>query len=129
MTSWTRKPSKLQKDTVSGYRPALDRYSPRTFIGEVSLASLRKPPELRDRPGMFILDMVNCFDFEGADDLQPSALAAARNIHRLRGEFRDRQWPVIYVNDNFGDRHSEASILIWRSAFGSFQPDCRCLGN
>ncbi|WP_232491802.1 cysteine hydrolase family protein [Novosphingobium kaempferiae] len=82
---------------------------------ETSLDSSKTPAELRDRPALLILDMVNCFDFEGADDLQPSAFAAARNIHRLRAEFRDRQWPVIYVNDNFGDWHSEATSLVARA--------------
>ncbi|MEE4454934.1 isochorismatase family cysteine hydrolase [Novosphingobium resinovorum] len=68
-----------------------------------------------DRPAMLILDMVNCFDFEGAEALAPRALGAARRIDRLRKEFRAHGWPVVYVNDNFGEWHSEASKLVGRA--------------
>jgi len=73
-----------------------------------------KPAELSN-PGLLILDMVNCFDFEGAGDLEPAARAAAKCVHRLRAAFRERGWPVIYVNDNFGEWHSEASSLVARA--------------
>ena len=68
-----------------------------------------------DRPALLILDMVNCFDFEGADKLKPHALSAARQIDRLRRKFSERGWPVVYVNDNFGEWHSEASKLVERA--------------
>jgi len=67
------------------------------------------------RPALLILDMVNCFDFEGAEALEPRALEAARRIDRLRQEFRAHGWPVVYVNDNFGEWHSEASKLVARA--------------
>lgn len=68
-----------------------------------------------DRPALLILDMINCFDFEGADALEPRAFEAARQIDRLRREFRAQGWPVVYVNDNFGEWHSEASKLVGRA--------------
>lgn len=72
-------------------------------------------PKSGDRPALLILDMVNRFDFEGAEALEPRALEAARRIDRLRQEFRDRGWPVVYVNDNFGEWHSEPSRLVDRA--------------
>lgn len=71
--------------------------------------------ESGDRAALLILDMINCFDFEGAEALKPRALKAAGCIDRLRQEFRARGWPVIYVNDNFGEWHSEASRLVERA--------------
>lgn len=84
-------------------------------MAETPMEGSTKPASLSHRPGLLILDMVNCFDFEGAEDVEPSALAAARHIHRLRGEFHDRGWPVIYVNDNFGEWHAEPSSLVARA--------------
>lgn len=72
-------------------------------------------PNSGDRPALLIPDMVNCFDFEGAEALEPRALEAARRIDRLRQEFRAHGWPVVYVNDNFGEWHSEASKLVARA--------------
>ena len=49
-----------------------------------------------------LIDMVNPFDFDGADELFPRALAAARCIAALKGRLRAAGVPTIYVNDNFG---------------------------
>lgn len=68
-----------------------------------------------DRPALLILDMVNCFDFEGAEELERHAIAAAQRIDQLRRQFRERGWPIVYVNDNFGEWHSEASKLVARA--------------
>jgi len=68
-----------------------------------------------DRPGLLILDMVNCFDFEGAEELERHAIVAAQQIDQLRRQFRERGWPIVYVNDNFGEWHSEASKLVARA--------------
>lgn len=80
-----------------------DRQQPKT---------LTKPG---DRPALLILDMVNCFDFEGAEELERHAIAAAQRIDQLRRQFRERGWPIVYVNDNFGEWHSEASKLVARA--------------
>lgn len=82
---------------------------------ETNPKGLIRTSKLSEVPGLLILDMVNCFDFQGAEALEPAALNAARHIDRLRGTFRDRGWPVIYVNDNFGEWHSEASGLVARA--------------
>jgi len=80
-------------------------------------AGATAPPrdQAGSRAALLIIDMINCFDFEGAETLQPRALAAARAIDRLRGEMTRADLPVIYVNDNFGEWHSERSRLVDRA--------------
>jgi nicotinamidase-related amidase len=57
---------------------------------------------------LLIIDMINAFDFDGADRMLPRALAAARCIARLKQQARKASVPTVYVNDNFGR---------WRSDF------------
>lgn len=38
----------------------------------------------RGRPALLIIDMINCFDFPGAELLEPKAVRAAQAISRLR---------------------------------------------
>jgi nicotinamidase-related amidase len=67
------------------------------------------------RVAMLIIDMINAFDFDGADAVLPRALAAARAIASLKRRARRAQVPVVYVNDNFGR---------WRSDFRSTLTHC-----
>jgi nicotinamidase-related amidase len=64
---------------------------------------------------LLIIDMINAFDFEGADILAPKALIAAETILALRGQVETAGGAVIFVNDNFGEWHSEKSKLIERA--------------
>lgn len=64
---------------------------------------------------LLIIDMINCFDFPGAELLVPRATKAATRIAALRMQFASAGFPVIYVNDNFGEWHSEASRLVERA--------------
>src|SRR5689334_20839782 len=57
---------------------------------------------------LLIIDMINAFDFKGADQMLPRATAAARCIADLKRRARLSGVPVVYVNDNFGR---------WRSDF------------
>lgn len=66
----------------------------------------------RGRPALLIIDMINCFDFPGAEVLMPKAARAAATIVRLKAEATSAGFPVIYVNDNFGAWHSEKSRLV-----------------
>jgi nicotinamidase-related amidase len=67
------------------------------------------------RVAMLIIDMINAFDFDGADAMLPRALAAARAIASLKKRARQARVPVVYVNDNFGK---------WRSDFRSTLAHC-----
>ena len=59
---------------------------------------------------LLVIDMINAFDFDGADALLPRALAAARAIAALKRRAGEAGIPTVYVNDNFGR---------WRSDFRS----------
>jgi nicotinamidase-related amidase len=62
--------------------------------------------------GLLIIDMINALDFEGADALKDRALAAADAIADLRGQADALGVPVVYVNDNYGQWHSERSRIV-----------------
>ena len=67
---------------------------------------------------LLIIDMVNAMDFDGAEALRPVALKAADAIARLRAEADAAGVPVVYVNDNFGEWHSERGRLVDRGRDG-----------
>lgn len=77
----------------------------------------------RDRPGaaaaLLIIDMINTFDFEGGEELRSRAEAIAGPIARLRAAFDAADLPTVYVNDNFGEWHSEKSRLIEQALDGA----------
>lgn len=53
------------------------------------------------RTALLVIDMINPLDFEGAAQLHPHAVVAAKRIATLARRLRARGWPVVYVNDNF----------------------------
>jgi nicotinamidase-related amidase len=67
------------------------------------------------RVALLIIDMINAFDFEGAEAMLPRALAAARATAALKRRARQAGVPVVYVNDNFGK---------WRSDFRRLLEHC-----
>ncbi len=64
---------------------------------------------------LLLIDVINDLEFEGGDALLPHALAAAKNIARLKEHANQAGVPVIYVNDNFGR---------WRSDFKRIVAHC-----
>jgi nicotinamidase-related amidase len=67
------------------------------------------------RVALLIIDMINAFDFDGAEAMFPRVLAAAQATAALKRRARQAQVPVVYVNDNFGK---------WRSDFRSLLAHC-----
>jgi nicotinamidase-related amidase len=67
------------------------------------------------RVALLIIDMINAFDFGGAEAMLPRVLAAAKAIAGLKQRARKAHIPVVYVNDNFGR---------WRSDFRSILEHC-----
>ncbi|HEX2198063.1 MAG TPA: isochorismatase family cysteine hydrolase [Burkholderiales bacterium] len=67
------------------------------------------------RVALLIIDMVNAFDFEGAPQMLPRALATAHAIAALKQRAHGAGVPVVYVNDNFGK---------WRSDFREVLEHC-----
>ena len=71
---------------------------------------------------LVVIDMLNTYDFEDADDLVGSAREAVPNIRRLLDRALEEDVPVIYVNDNYGDWNSSAEELLQHGLEGR-QPD------
>jgi len=69
----------------------------------------------RGSVGLLIIDMITTFDFQGADALRSKAHDTAKAIVELKREVESLGQPSIYVNDNFGEWHSERSKLVERS--------------
>lgn len=61
---------------------------------------------------LVIVDMLNRFDFAGAQELRPQAKRLIEPILNLRGDMDALGAPTVYVNDNFGEWHSEKSRLV-----------------
>ena len=79
----------------------------------------QKPPDAVPRPALLLIDFMNPLDFEGARDLAPRAVAAARRAAILKARMRAMRVPVIYANDNFGR---------WNSNFEAIVRHCRRSG-
>ena len=67
------------------------------------------------RVALLIIDMINAFDFDGAEGMLPRALTAARAIAALKRRAHSAGAAVVYVNDNFGR---------WRSDFHQTLEHC-----
>ena len=85
----------------------------------VQLGSRLKPDEDettgRSSPGgvgVLIIDMINDLDFEGGEALRPKAEAAASIVLSLRAEADRLKVPVVYVNDNYGQWHSDKTKIV-----------------
>src|SRR3569623_1348493 len=67
----------------------------------------------RDQPGnktaLLIIDMINPFDYEGGAAVRRAAEPVARTLAALRQAADAADVPTSYVNDNFGQWHSEKS--------------------
>lgn len=64
---------------------------------------------------LLIIDMINAFDFDGAQTMLPRAIAAANAIAALKKRAKEAGVPAVYVNDNFGR---------WRSDFHAILEHC-----
>lgn len=80
----------------------------------------RKPtaPQRDQKRGgaaLLIIDMSNLFNFVGGDKLRTAANRMITPVQRLRSQADASKVPVIYVNDNFGEWHSDQSRLVNRA--------------
>lgn len=62
--------------------------------------------------GLLIIDMINPLDFEGAERLRPKMERLVEPILKLRAEADALGVPTVYVNDNYGQWHSEQSKIV-----------------
>ncbi|RDE06285.1 cysteine hydrolase family protein [Sphingomonas aracearum] len=63
---------------------------------------------------LLIIDMMTDLDFPGGKEMLPGVRSAAHAIAGLITDCRDAGVPIVYVNDNYGQWHSERSRLIER---------------
>jgi len=66
-------------------------------------------------PALLIIDMFSRFDFPDGERLAPRAVEAAHALRPVREAFDERNWPVIYANDNFGN---------WKCGFDELAEEC-----
>lgn len=69
-------------------------------------------PQANGRTALLIIDMINDMAFDESGNLLAEIGAAVEVIAGLRQDAEAAQVPVIFVNDNFGQWHSEASRII-----------------
>ena len=68
--------------------------------------------EATGKTALLIIDMINDLDFKSGEAMLPAAKAAALAVRSLRREARGAGVPVVYVNDNYDQWHSERSRLV-----------------
>jgi len=61
---------------------------------------------------LLVIDMINDFECEDCDALLASTEQVAKSVRKLCADARAAGTPIVYVNDNFGQWHSERSRLI-----------------
>ena len=65
---------------------------------------------------VLMVDVINAFDFPGAESLVEAARKMASNLADLCSQARKRGIPIIYANDNFGR---------WRSNLNDIVNECQ----
>ena len=61
---------------------------------------------------LLIIDMINDLEFPGGAALFPQARMASQPIRALSEAARRSGVPIVYVNDNYGQWHSERSLIV-----------------
>jgi len=61
---------------------------------------------------LLLVDFINPLRFDGALELAPMAVTAARATARFKRRFSEEGWTSIYVNDNFGEWQSDVPRLL-----------------
>jgi nicotinamidase-related amidase len=66
----------------------------------------------RSRVAVLLIDVINHFQFPDGEQILRNALPIASRLASLKQRARDSNIPVIYVNDNFGQWHSNVAKLL-----------------
>ena len=87
---------------------------------EVNEAATAPAHDAKERGGaaLVIIDMVAALEFPRGEELVPVAERASEAVLKLRDAADGAGLPTIYVNDNFGEWHSERSRLVDRALAG-----------
>jgi nicotinamidase-related amidase len=71
-----------------------------------------KQQQTKTRAALLLIDVINYFEFPDGERILRHAEKIAPRLLRLKHRARESGIPIIYVNDNFGDWHSDASRLL-----------------
>ncbi len=74
------------------------------------------------KSALVVIDMLNAYDFEDADRLAENVRETLPNLIALIDRAAQRDVPIVYVNDNYGDWNSSAEELLETAKRGRF-PD------
>ena len=77
-----------------------------------TLHMLKQSARKKSSQALLLVDVVNHFEFPDGDKLLKNALPLALQLARLKERARRAGVPTIYVNDNFGEWHSDATKLL-----------------
>ncbi len=86
------------------------------------MASPRKESPQEAGTALIVVDMLNPYDHDDADALAASVAETVEPIAGLVEAARERELPIIYVNDNYGDWNSSSEELARRALDGE-RPD------
>lgn len=64
------------------------------------------------RVALLLVDVINPFDFDGAEQLVEHARPMSRHLGELCRRARDEQVPIVYANDNFGRWQSDRQAIV-----------------
>lgn len=67
---------------------------------------------MKHQSALLVLDMINPFSYENGSAALRAARGIAGVVSRLAEDFRRRNAPCIYVNDNFGQWKSDLPTLL-----------------
>jgi nicotinamidase-related amidase len=76
----------------------------------MAIAEIQQPAP--SGTALLIIDMINDLDFRAGSKMLPAAKQAGKAIVQLREDARAAGVPVVYVNDNYGQWHSERSLIV-----------------
>lgn len=64
---------------------------------------------------LLIIDMMNDFDFQNGETLRDEGIALSSRIIALRDQVEKAGGAIVYVNDNFGEWHSQRDRIVARA--------------
>lgn len=74
---------------------------------------------MADRPAVVLIDIFSHFRFSDGEGLATHALGMLPRLCDLLRQARERQWPVVYINDNFNRWHASfAEVVTWTAQTG-----------